>query len=96
MIAGMDKHYQRADAITPKVGDRVGTWTIAGRQVSYSEQEDGWAVEVWGEKAGHRHYTKVVVLEGMLADPKAAAYLEVILEDALDAVRCPCTTKEST
>ncbi|NLE22109.1 MAG: hypothetical protein GX624_04935 [Actinobacteria bacterium] len=75
---------RQALAITPKVGDRVGPWRITDRLITWDAEDEGWSVQVWATgRGGDRASTRVVVLAPMLADPKAAAYLEAILEEAL-------------
>lgn len=75
---------QRALAITPRVGDQVGPWHITDRLIRWDAEDEGWSVQVWAtDQDGNRADARVVILAAMLDDPKAAAYLEVILEEAL-------------
>jgi hypothetical protein len=80
----MSNGKQRTAAIAPQVGDLVGPWPIIDRLIAWDDEDEGWSLDVWAINAnGNEHRTHLVILPPMLDDPKSAAYLEVILEEAL-------------
>jgi hypothetical protein len=54
------------------------------RLIAWDDEDEGWSLDVWAIGAdGDEGWTRVVILAAMLDDPKAAAYLEIVLEGTL-------------
>jgi hypothetical protein len=88
--SGMTSGKQRVAALAPQVGDLVGPWRVVDRLIAWDDEDEGWSLDVWAIGAdGDEGWTRVVTLAAMLDDPKAAAYLEIVLEETSGSLPGP-------